>query len=116
LIVVSTDSIRREDPLLVSARREALAVLFLWLAFFGWTIGYSALYGYGPQPEVGLVWGIPSWVMWGVFVPWTVCTIASTWLAWRFIADDDLGCDSEETSDPETGHYGPEVARETDDG
>ena len=101
---------RREDPVLVSARREALVVLGMFLAAMAWTIGYTAAYGYEPQDPPQLVLGVPSWVMWGVFMPWTVCTIASMVLAWWFMADADLGEDPEEVR----GEH--EAAREIGDG
>lgn len=99
-----------EDPVLVSARREAVIVLALWAAAFAWTVGYCARYGYQPEPRPPLVLGIPSWIMWGIFVPWTVCTVLSTLLAWLLMTDDDLG------EDPDELRSELEAAREVGDG
>ena len=74
-----------------------------------WTIGYCALYGYSPDPESPLILGVPSWVMWGVFVPWTACTCLSTLLGLYFIRDADLG------EDPDEKRSEHEAAREIGD-
>ena len=88
--------LRSEDPLLAHSRREAVAVVVLWAIAGIWTLGYCSLYGYERTAEPILILGIPSWVVWGVFVPWTTCTCASTLLAMTFIRDADLGEDPEE--------------------
>lgn len=108
------DSPAAEDPVLVDARREALVAFSLWLAAGLWTIGYCGLFGYGDQPEVKLVLGIPSWVMWGVFVPWGLCTVVSALLATAFIHDADLGEDPEERVAEDTRSE-REAAREIGD-
>jgi hypothetical protein len=85
-----------EDPVLVSARREALVAFGMWLVAGLWTIGYCATFGYGQTGDVKLVLGIPSWVMFGIFVPWGLCTIVSSLLATLLIRDAVLGVDPEE--------------------
>lgn len=101
---------RREDPVLVSARREAVMMLGMWAVACAWTIGYSAAFGYQIEAEPPLVLGVPEWVMWGVFAPWTVCTLLSAVLAWSFMKDEDLG------EDPEEARSEKEAAREVGDG
>ena len=91
---------RREDPVLTSARREALIVAALYVAAMIYTVGYCWLYGYGRDPEsLRLIWGFPDWVFWGVIVPWGVCTL----LSWAFGAicmrDEKLADDADESSD-----------------
>jgi len=100
---------RPEDPVLVSARREALVVLGMWLTALLWTVGYCALFGYRTEAEPDLVLGIPSWVVWGIFVPWTICTCVSSLLATYFIRDADLG------EDPDEKRSDHEAAREVGD-
>jgi len=100
---------RPEDPVLVSARREALVVLGMWLTALLWTVGYGAMFGYRPDAEPVLVMGIPSWVVWGIFVPWTICTCVSSLLATYFIRDADLG------DDPDEKRSDLEAAREVGD-
>lgn len=86
-----------EDPIVVDSRREGLVAFGVWLAAGLWTIGYCAAFGYGQPGEVPLVLGVPSWVMWGVFAPWTMCTIVSSLLATFFIRDADLGEDPDDS-------------------
>jgi hypothetical protein len=84
-------------------------VIGIWLVAMLWTIGYCGTFGYGSEGEPTLVLGVPSWVMWGIFVPWTVCTCLSTILATSFIRDADLG------EDPEEVRSDQEAAREIGD-
>lgn len=86
----------RTDPVLTHARREALLVLGMFLTAMAWTIGYCGTFGYGETADTALIFGIPSWVLWGVFAPWTVCTCLSSFLALFVIRDADLGEDPEE--------------------
>jgi hypothetical protein len=37
------------------------------------------------------VFGIPDWVFYGVFLPWTVCTILAFIVSKYVIRDEDLG-------------------------
>lgn len=78
---------------LVSAsRREALVAFALWCAAAVYTVGYCALFGYGrPVDELTFVLGIPSWVFWGIVVPWTVCTLLSIGFAACYMRDEPLG-------------------------
>lgn len=85
-------TVRREDPVLTSARREALLVLAIWLAACVYSVGYSYAYGYGRDAAtLQYVLGFPDWVFWGVIVPWTVCTALCFLLSYFVIADKDLG-------------------------
>lgn len=89
------------DPVLRSARREAALALLLWLAAAVYTIGYCYTYGYidihnpPPNESLALIWGIPSWVFWGILCPWGVCFLVSTWFAFVFIQDAPLEDDSQ---------------------
>lgn len=88
---------RMEDPLLHSARREALVVLGVWLAACVYTIGYCYVRGYGRDPEtLSLVLGFPDWVFWGIVIPWGASTAVSIWFAMSFMSDEDLGPEPEE--------------------
>ena len=35
--------------------------------------------------------GFPTWVFWGILVPWMACTAVSVWFAFAFMGDEDLG-------------------------
>lgn len=101
---------RKEDPLLASARREALVVLAVWLAAGAYSIGYCYAYGYGRDLEtLGFVLGFPDWVFWGIVTPWCLSTVASIAFALTFMRDDDLGPEPEEDEagnliEPEAAH------------
>lgn len=80
------------DPVYVNSRREALVLLAIFAAALIYTIVVSFLLGYDRDPsEVVTYLGIPDWVMWGVFLPWTVCVLVTVWFCFYFMADDPLG-------------------------
>jgi hypothetical protein len=85
-------SARLEDPVLRSSRREAVVCFGIWLAACTYTVGYCAVYGYDLDPNtLTFVAGIPSWVFYGIVLPWTICTLTSFWVSNFFMADEDLG-------------------------
>jgi hypothetical protein len=91
----------REDPLVRSAGREALVVFGVWLIAMIYTVGYCYLFGYNrPPQDVKLVWGVPDWIMWGVFAPWGACYLFSIWFSYGFMRDEDLGAEQPEAGDP----------------
>ncbi|MCA9077443.1 MAG: DUF997 family protein [Planctomycetaceae bacterium] len=82
-----------DDPVYLNARREALVILCLWAAAMMWAVPYCYFFGYHPvgdPAELKTILGIPSWVFWGVVVPWGTCCLASVALALWFIKDEDL--------------------------
>lgn len=81
-----------EDPLLRSARREACLVFCIWLAALLYTIGYCYVFGYGRGSQPPTLWfGVPDWVLWGIVLPWTLCTAIAWWFGLWFMSDDELG-------------------------
>ncbi len=117
----------QEDPVLISARREALIVFACWLVAMTWSVSYCYLNGYitdtsrisdkslvevrepaqvGGVPElwidrgqgsqrVEFVLGFPSWIFWGVALPWWICTAFSIFFGAFLVRDEDLGLDPE---------------------
>jgi hypothetical protein len=87
----------RVDPVLKSARREALIVFATWIVAMAYTVTYCARYGYGHSAEdlknLKYVLGIPEWVFWGIVVPWGVCVLISWFFASVLMTDEDLGED-----------------------
>jgi hypothetical protein len=81
----------RWDPTFVNTRREAKIIFCLWFAALLWTIPFSYLHGYDSTAAIDMVWGIPSWVFWGVALPWLLTSLFALWFSFRGIADDDLG-------------------------
>lgn len=101
------------DPLLRSARREALIAGLVWLAALLWTVGYCTRYGYGILHETrAYVWGIPRWVFFGVIAPWFASTAFNAWFSHWLMQDfefenvvvDRLDVDPLEATDPAEAH------------
>ena len=89
-----------DDPVLRSARREAVVVFFTWLAAMAWTIAYCYLNGYGRAPEsLTFVLGFPDWVFWGIVVPWSICSLFALYFGATFMRDEDLGEELPEQED-----------------
>ncbi len=81
-----------QNPLLKSARRELVVAALIWLTALCWSVGYSYKYGYYLQPEeLTFAFGFPSWIFYGVVLPWLLCTLISGWFAFFFMQDADLG-------------------------
>ncbi|MGV3723612.1 MAG: hypothetical protein ACO1SX_22170 [Actinomycetota bacterium] len=74
-----------------SSRREALFVAVVWVLACGYTVGYSAMFGYGQTDAPTLIWGIPSWVLLGILLPWSVTSLVTCWFAFFGMKDEDLG-------------------------
>ncbi len=91
-------TLRREDPVLTSSRREALLVLSIWFLAAAYSVGVCSVWGYGRDAAtLTYVLGFPDWVFWGVIAPWTACTAICFVMAYYVIADDDLGEEQAET-------------------
>ncbi|MBI3862635.1 MAG: DUF997 family protein [Planctomycetia bacterium] len=89
-----------DDPVLRSARREAVVVFLIWLAAMVYTVTYCYLNGYNrPVESLKFVLGFPDWVFWGIFVPWTVCVVVSFYFGATFMCDEDLGEELPEQED-----------------
>ncbi len=87
------------DPVYRSSLAEMRWILLLWAICFLWVIGYSKLYGYSPTDEpLTTVMGMPSWVFWGVILPWGVSATISCWFALTQIQDHPL--DDSATGEP----------------
>ena len=85
-------NVRAEDPVLTSARREALLAFGIWLTACVYSVGFCYRFGYGRDVDsLTYVLGFPDWMFWGVVVPWTVCTILCLLLSHFVIRDADLG-------------------------
>lgn len=71
--------------------REALFVALVWIGACLYTVGYAMLFAYRPSRTPALLFGMPSWVFWGVIAPWMVCTAITFWFALYRMRDEDLG-------------------------
>ena len=82
------------DPVYLHSRREAVVIISTWFIALLWTVPYCYLNGYLPEEgvrEVTFIWGIPSWVFFGIACPWMVANLITTWFCFGFFQDDDLG-------------------------
>lgn len=82
------------DPVFLHSRREAIMIFFVWLIGLIWAVPFCYLYGYVGKidPEkIDMIWGIPSWLFWGIGVPWIVADIFTTWFCFCYMKEDDLG-------------------------
>ena len=83
------------DPVFLHSRREAVVIFCLWLAGLVWAVPFCYLNGYVDAETVSTVWGIPSWLFWGIGLPWILADIFTVWFCFFYMADDDLGEDPE---------------------
>lgn len=82
-----------DDPVFLHSRREFFLILGVWALCLVWVIPYCYLFGYRPitdASELPMVLGMPSWVVWGVAVPWLVADVATIAICIWVIRDDDL--------------------------
>jgi hypothetical protein len=89
------------DPIFIHSRREAIFIFFVWAACLLWAVPYCYTYGYpaageefNPENLVTII-GMPSWVFYGVVLPWLVAIVFSTWFCFFYMEDDDLGTANE---------------------
>ncbi len=72
--------------------KEARFVALTWISALVFCGGWIGYFGYIPtsdRPDIPpLVLGIPSWVVWGLLVPWLVLILV-TWFFAAFVLKDD---------------------------
>ncbi len=89
----------QDDPVLRNSRREAWVILLIWCFATFACCGISGYLGFQPAskdgsiPPIPMIGGIPSWFVWGVFLPWGCCFVLTWWFAGLFMTEDDLGSD-----------------------
>ena len=76
----------------LNARHEAVLIASIWLAALIWTVPYCYASGYSnvEDGKLEMVMGVPSWVFWGVAVPWLVADVLTTIVCFTVMQDDDL--------------------------
>ncbi len=111
---MSSDSKPTVDPIFESSLRESKWILLIWAVNFVWVVGYCGWFGY-PRDNAPLetVLGMPSWVFWGVFVPWIVAAVVSSWFALRCMSDHSLEA-SPDPSPEDLGTSDPAAERTSD--
>ena len=105
------------DPVFVSTRRDAIIVLAVFAVVCVWTVSWCYAHGYDEATVTPIVTvlGIPSWVFWGIAVPWLVADVFTIWFFLWHMQDDDLAEDGSEVAskDPASAS-GPAGYREAD--
>lgn len=91
-IVGSDGTDLERDPVFVNSRREAVVIFFIWLAALLWCVPCCYQLGFKPQDAQSLktIFGVPSWLFWGIALPWVVADVLTVWVAFFYMKDDDL--------------------------
>ncbi|MBJ42861.1 MAG: hypothetical protein CMJ80_06200 [Planctomycetaceae bacterium] len=83
------------DPTYLNALRETKVIIALFAVFCVWSVCVCYTYGYiSPEETVDViptVWGIPSWVFWGILLPWLAVDVVAVWFCFFYMKVDDLG-------------------------
>ena len=86
------------DPVFLHSRREAVLIASGWALGLVWAVPYCYLNGYGlPPGEVGTTLGVPTWLFWGILVPWIAADLFTAWFCFFYFVEDDLGEDRTES-------------------
>jgi hypothetical protein len=87
------------DPVYLHGRREVVVVLIAWACCVIWCVSYCYTQGYNLDGEsISITLGVPTWIFWGVLIPWIVAAVFSFWFALCFMVDEDLGDQSSPTA------------------
>jgi len=82
------------DPLFLHSRREAIVIFCVWLVALLWSVPYCYLNGFPEHFDAesfSTTLGIPTWLFWGILVPWLVADVFTTWFCFFYMKEDDLG-------------------------
>ena len=80
------------DPTFLHARREGLIIFAVWVMALLWAVPYCYFNGYEIDPAaLQMIWGVPSWVFWGIAAPWILANVFTFWFCFSYMSDDDLG-------------------------
>ncbi len=79
------------------AKSELGIFLTGWLFFAAWVITYSYFNAYKDQnEEPSITFGMPSWVFWGIAVPWICATAFTVYLSLFVIKDQEFRNEEEQ--------------------
>lgn len=85
------ESDNKLDPVYLHARRESIFGLVTWVVFAVWVVGLCLVMGYDIDPaNLQTTMGMPSWIFWGVALPWLMANVVTIWFALKFMVDDPL--------------------------
>ncbi|MCA9176963.1 MAG: DUF997 family protein [Planctomycetales bacterium] len=81
------------DPVFLNARREAIVIFLIWLAGLLWCVPCCYLLGfkenYNPE-TMKTILGVPSWLFWGIALPWVVADVLTVFVAFFYMRDEHL--------------------------
>jgi len=103
------------DPVFLNSRREATAIFQLWFFCLLWAVPVSYTLGYTQEvvpDQVPTIMGMPSWVFWGLLLPWLTADAVTIWFCFRFIQNDDLGTVEGESEEAAVSYSENTVSRE----
>jgi hypothetical protein len=87
------------DPIFLNSRREAIVIFTIWLVCLVWAVPYCYYFGYVgsfDSANFSTFLGIPSWLFWGIALPWLLADIVTTWFCFCYMQDDDVGVADDE--------------------
>lgn len=90
------------DPVYLNSKREAKVILGVFALFALYTVFTCYAFGLRQQAvnaepqDFSLLFGMPSWVAWGVVLPWLLANIVTGWFCFGFMKHDALVDDSED--------------------
>ena len=100
-------------PVYLNSRRESAFVLCTWLVFCVWVVGVCLKNGYDINPDnLQVTMGMPSWVFWGIGLPWLMANVVTIWFALKFVADDPLEDPPSQTAAEAGNDSTPEAGNE----
>jgi hypothetical protein len=75
----------------IQAKRELSIFLIGWLFFAAWVLIYSYFNAYKDHTdEPSITFGMPSWVFWGITVPWICATAFTVYISLFVIKDQEF--------------------------
>lgn len=84
------------------ARRELRFQLTTWCVFAMWVVGVCGFTAFDAErPDVDTLFGMPSWVLWGIALPWLIAFVVTVYFAGWYMQDTDLVDDSEPSESPQ---------------
>ena len=78
------------DKDLKQTKKEVKILLLGWLAFASWVLIYCGLAAYNQDQEsIRIIFGMPSWVFWGIAIPWIFSIIFTIFFSLFVMKDID---------------------------
>ena len=75
-------------PIKDNAVRESLWIVGAWCIFAFWMLGASYWLSPTTTDPSTIMWGMPRWIVLGVFLPWSVATLFTIWFSLGKMTDD----------------------------